>query len=36
MLVLLGKMSYIIYRKLRDSLLPKKDNENEKDTLLIN
>ena len=35
MLVLLGKMSYIIYRKLRDSLLPKKDNENE-NALLIN
>lgn len=26
---------YIIYRKLRDSLLPKKDNENE-NALLVN
>ena len=31
MLVLLGKMSYIIYRKLREILISKKDNENEND-----
>lgn len=35
MLVLLGNISYIIYRKLRDSLIPKKDNENE-NALLVN
>ena len=28
-------LPYIIYRKLRDSLLPKKDNENE-NALLVN
>ena len=35
MLVLLGKMSYIIYRKLREILISKKDNENE-NALLVN
>ena len=35
MLVLLGKMSYIIYRKLREILILKKDNENE-NALLVN
>ena len=35
MLVLLGKMYYIIYRKLREILILKKDNENE-NALLVN